>query len=324
MTHISIVGVGGAGSHAARQLRFDDVALSVTDSDRKQLQRVLDALEGAASRGEPRGQTADVVILAMPPGHHAQVASELVNAGVSVVSVSDDLTDAQGLLDLDEKARSNGVSVIAGAGFAPGFTCLLARLASQSLDEVHEIAVSNSGTGGPACARQHHRALKSQGELWLEGQWVAKRGGSGRELVWFPDPLGAMDCYRAALASPRLLQDGFGSANRISARLGATRRDRLTMGLPMLRKPHPDGGPGGVRVEVRGVNASGYHTEVYGAMHHPSAAAGIVSAVSALQIAGGGTHTGAGGLAKMAKEPNEWLRELKRRGLAFAKFSGSA
>ena len=33
---------------------------------------------------------------------------------------------------------------------------------------------------------------------------VERAGGSGRELCWFPDPIGAVDCYRPALPDPLL------------------------------------------------------------------------------------------------------------------------
>ena len=78
------------------------------------------------------------------------------------------------------------------------------------------------------------------------------RGGSGRELVWFPDPVGAADCYRAGLADPVLLHRAFPDVARIESRQAATRRDRLTSRLPMLRPPHAEGLVGAVSVEVRG------------------------------------------------------------------------
>ena len=32
---------------------------------------------------------------------------------------------------------------------------------------------------------------------------MAPIGGTGRELCWFPDPIGGRDCYRAALADAK-------------------------------------------------------------------------------------------------------------------------
>jgi hypothetical protein len=57
--------------------------------------------------------------------------------------------------------------------------------------------------------------------------------------------------------SPLLLQQAFSEVDRISARVSANRRDRLTAWLPMLSPPHREGGVGAVRVEVRGTDAEG-------------------------------------------------------------------
>jgi len=54
-----------------------------------------------------------------------------------------------------------------------------------------------------------------------------------------------------------LLHQSFPEASRITARRSATRRDRGTARLPMLRPPHAEGGVGALRVEVRGVDATG-------------------------------------------------------------------
>ena len=119
-------------------------------------------------------------------------------------------------------------------------------------DHVDEIHVAKVGTGGPSCAAAHHRALGGTALDWRDGEWVTRRAGSGRELCWFPDPIGGEDCYRAALADAVLLAPAFPGIARITARMGANRRDRITSRFPMLRPPHPEGGPGGARVEVRG------------------------------------------------------------------------
>jgi hypothetical protein len=119
------------------------------------------------------------------------------------------------------------------------------------------VHVAVHGTAGPACARQHHRALGGRAVGWQDGSWIERPAGSGRELCWFPEPVGPLDCYRAELAVPLVLLRVFPSATRISVRRSATRRDRLTSRLPMLRQPHPEGGLGALRVEVRGSDDRG-------------------------------------------------------------------
>jgi hypothetical protein len=264
------------------------------------------------------------VILATPAGRHATIAASLVRSGVSVVSTSDDPRDVRRLLDLDAIAVDNGVTVVAGVGLSPGYSCLQALHAAQDFSSVEELSVWTTGTAGPSCARRHHRSLQQAGHVLIDRQWVKKRGGSGRDLTWFPGELGARDCYRGALSEPILLHRLFPGVQRISSRTSATRRDALTRTLPMLRRPHPDGGPGGVRVEVRGLDPEGgYQTQVRGAMVSPSVAAGTVAAVAALEIHSHSPRTGAMGVAEMAADPGPMLAELHRRGLTAARFEGA-
>ena len=193
----------------------------------------------------------DVVVLARG-GPHAIEAAQLVDEGVPVVSVSDDLADVRAMTDLDDRARGTGVPLVVGAGMEPGLTGLLARHLTTTLSACDEIHVAVHGTAGPACARQQHHALRGRAVGYHDGTWIQRPAGSGRELCYFPEPVGPYDCYRAELASPVLLRDAFPEAVRISARVSANRRDRLTAWLPMLSPPHREGGVGAVRVEVRG------------------------------------------------------------------------
>ncbi len=329
MITIGVLGLGATGANVVRQLRptakegLDEREILVHDRDPKR-QRDLVVAVGFAIRGGTSSLSgASVVVLASSSGDHGRQAKFLLDRGVNVVSLSDSPDDVDDLLALDGYAASVQRSVVVGAGFAPGLTCLLARFAGDSLDVVEEIAVSKAGTAGPSCARQHHAALKSEGRDWIEEKWVTRRGGSGRELAWFPGPIGARDCYRGALPSPTLLQRRYPKANRISARVSATRRDRLTSRLPMLRPPHRDGGPGAVRVEVRGRKAGSYETLTYGVMDHPSVAAGTVAAIVALSLSRGDLPHGSFGLSEVP-EPVVLLGELHRRGVKVARFKGTA
>jgi hypothetical protein len=266
---------------------------------------------------------ADVVVLAGPARSHVRAAEVFLRHNHPIVSLADTVPAVRGLLGLDSEARERNVPIVTGAGFAPGLTCVLASHAATWFDAVSEVHVAKVGTGGPACARQHHRALSSRAVDWRDGAWLERRGGSGRELCWFPDPIGAQDCYRAALPDALLLQRAFPAARRITSRVGATRRDRLTAQLPMLWPTHPEGGPGAVRVEVRGTRGSVSDTVVLGAMDRPAVAAGAVAALAALWTGNGRLRrTGSGGLAELV-EPLPFLSALHERGVRAAMFDGS-
>jgi hypothetical protein len=202
---------------------------------------------------------------------------------------------------------------------------VLARFAGATLDVVDEIHVAKAGTGGPACARQHHLALKGVAVDWRDGAWTQRSAGSGRELCWFPDPACGLDCYRAAVSDALLLVPAFPGVARVTARMAATRRDRLTAALPMLRTPHPEGELGAVRVEVRGRRGGQRVVEVLGAIDRPAVAAGAVVAVTAVWAASGRlARPGVGGLAELVGEPGAFLSELARRGVKVAVFDGAA
>jgi saccharopine dehydrogenase-like NADP-dependent oxidoreductase len=323
---IALVGAGAVGARAARQLVSTDTVTSVlvVDPDADQARSVVASLGHEHATVASTANDVDVAVLAAPGDTHRALAASYVNDGVPVVSVADGVDDVRALLDLDDVARRKNVSVVVGAGFSPGLTCVLAAHAAATLDHVDEVHIAKVGTGGPSCAQAHHRALAGEALDWRDGRWVTRRAGSGRELCWFPDPIGGEDCYRAALPDALLLAPAFPGVERITARMGANRRDRITSRFPMLRPPHPEGGPGAARVEVRGRRGAARVVHVLGAMDRPAVAAGTVAALAAVAAASNQLRrTGAGGLAELV-DPLSFLNLLAQRGVKAAVFEGAA
>jgi hypothetical protein len=319
--------MGAVGARAARQLVSTDAVEHVA---------VLSADDGraaAAARSLGEGAHAgpvtpaafdgmDVVVLACTPPHRG-LAEAALERGAHVVSVSDAIGDVRELLDLDAEARERGRTVVVGAGFSPGLSCLLVRHGATAFDAVEEVHVAKAGTGGPECARVHHRSLGGTGVDWRDGVWQRRRGGSGRELVWFPDPVCAQDCYRAALPEALLLAPALPGVLRVTARVAATRRDRLTGRLPMLRRPHPEGVVGAIRFEVRGRRGQVRDAHVLGVIDRPAIAAGTVAAVAAVAAGAGALEgPGAAGLGALVPDPLPFLRDLWERGVRAAAFEG--
>lgn len=323
---VGIVGCGAVGARVARQLVAADTVDQLLLCDpRRDRAAVLAASLGDRARlvGDVREERVDGVVLACDAGRHFALARDLVEAGRFVVSTSDSLEEVRLLQSLALRAEARGTTVLLGAGFAPGLTCVLAALGRRWFDEVEEIHVAKVGTGGPACARAHHQAFRRQTLEWRDGAWMQRHGGSGRELCWFPDPIGGRDCYRAALADPLLLVHAFPGLRRASARVAATRRDRLTMQLPMLTPPHADGGVGAVRVELRGRVGTTTKVEILGAIDRPGVAAGAVAALACQWVLEGRiTGTGSFGLGEVV-EPKAFLSELAARGVRGAVFDGT-
>lgn len=322
-----VVGAGAVGARAARQLQSTDglTALVVLDLVKARADAAAAAIGAPAAAGDwsPEAlEGADVVVLASP-GPHRPAAEAALGRGAHVVSVSDSMRDVRALLELDAEARERALVVAVGAGFGPGLSCVLARHAASGLDTVDEVHVARHGTGGPACARQHHHELAADALDWRDGGWQRRPGGSGRELCWFPDPVGGLDCYRGGLPDALLLVPAFPGVRRVTARVAASRRDRLTSHLPMLRRPHPEGAVGALRVEVRGRRGGATDVRVLGAIDRPAVAAGAVAAVTAAWAADDRlARSGAAGVGELVDEAVPFLHDLARRGVRAAVFEG--
>jgi hypothetical protein len=334
-TGVVVIGAGILGVRTARELltpgadgrsTTERVVLSTA---RRERQRQLGASFGDAVQvlcsADPAPRTGDgigVAIVARAAGQQLDAVREVVDRGHHVVSSSDDPDEVAEILGLADRARRRGVRIVVGATMSPGLSCLLAAHAATLLDHVDELHVARHGAAGPACARQRLRALRGTAAEWRDGAWTRRPGFSGRELDWFPDPVGGLDCYRADLVEPLLLHRAFPGAQRITARLAATRRDRALAPFPVLLPPPVEGGLGAIRVELRGALGGERRSVVYGALDRPAVAGAAVAAVTALRLAAGDVEPGAGGIAELG-DPVGLLRELARRGVRAAAFEGA-
>jgi len=322
---VSVIGLGAVGARAARHLIATDsnVEINVTDRTDGVASHIVGQLGSRARAVGDPFQSLPSVALVAGPCPHAEVVAAFLRRGVAVVSVGDDLRDVRELLDLDALARQHDVPLVVGAAMSPGLSGLFARQLSSRLDTVDEIHVALHGTGGPACARQHHHILAGMALTWHDRKWVERPSGSGRELCWFPEPLGAWDCYRAAMADPVVLVRAFPEADRVSARLSANRRDRLTSRLPMLSPPHQEGGIGGLRVEVRGSRSGERVTLVAGVAERAAIVAALVAATMALAALDGELPSGAVVLGSQELDTVTLLERLDDAGLSLREFVGT-
>ena len=280
---IAVLGAGLVGQRAARVLRDlgVDVVLcsqsrTITDLDDNERLSGIELVTGF----DPATVAADLAILATESMDQVQVAERLIRQGIPVVATADRPLAVRTLWTLDSLAQQHGVPVIVGAGCAPGLSTLMVAKLAEGFDHVDAITTARFGTGGPACAREHHRSMGAGAWEVQDGTGRWARGGSGRTLVWFPEPAGPQDCYRAGLAEPFLLQQAFPDARRIQSVQAATRRDRATARLPMLRPPHAEGLVGAVWVEVRGRTTNGgVEHQVMAASAPQATAAGAISAL---------------------------------------------
>lgn len=322
-----IVGVVGAGVTGSR------VVAHLAAAGRRVA--VFDVLHGAAVAATRRVggvvvdsvrdlEVCDVIALCSP-APHAELSAEFLRAGTPVVSIGDDLDDLRLMMAFGDIAQRHHAALVMGAGMAPGLSGLLAHYAAAQLERVDELHVAIHGTAGPACARQHHHALGSTALGWHDGEWIEPVGGSGRDLVWFPEPVESNDCYRAALGDPLLLHRAYPEVSRISARVSATRRDRLTARLPMLTPPHASGDLGAIRVEARGSGPSGERlTTIAGAAAPTADLAAAVCSAAVEQVLSGAVAAGVHGTADPSVDPVALLHRATQLGVRVQEFTGIA
>ena len=325
---IGIIGAGLVGTHVTDALvARGQVQLMVNDTNAAASRRLSIRAGSGASKVQVVSTnemfSANVVVLACP-GLHAKAARKLLEAGVSVVSCSDDLDDTLAMLDLDAIATQARQTLVVGATMSPGLSGVLVRTMSTRFSSVDEAHIAIHGTAGPACAQQHHRALAGQSIGWHDGDWLRRPAGSGRELCWFPDPVGPRDCYRAELADPVAIHQALPELLRVTVRMSANRRDRLTARLPMLTPPHAEGGIGALRVEVRGWRDDARHVEVVGIADRVAHIAGLVAATAARKVIGGELASGVRVLGDEDSPNVAMLNDIVEDGLRIQEFVGSA
>lgn len=324
---IGIIGAGITGSRLVEQLA-GTAPLAIHDRNPERAARLAalhrSAGQPVASVGRSDLLGCDVVVVACA-APHANLAKALVEGGSHVVSLSDDLTDVVAMLNRSRETAARRRTMVVGAAASPGLTTLLVRQLSASFDSIDEVHVAVHGTGGPDCARQHHRALSGDALGWHDGEWLRRPGGSGRELCWFPEPVGPYDCYRSEMADPIILRRAFPQLQRISARTSATRRDRLTARLPMLAPPNAEGGMGAIRVEVRGHRGVAREVVVAGVAERLAQIAAIVAAGTACQLhLEPGSFALGGQVLGEPDVPNDAiLAAVKGSGLRIHRFVGS-
>lgn len=339
-----VLGAGQVGTRAARYaVETAGVARVLVGDRRPDAAASAAANAGAActsrpwSPGAPIPDGAAAVACALPGPVAVAAAQASIAAGVPFVACADGDETISALLDLGDEAASAGAVVVAGAGLAPGLAEVLAVHAAGTFDIVDTARVARSGVAGKACGQAAAVARSGSVEEWVDGAWSRQRGGSGAELIWFPDPVGGAECARAASGDALLLVrciEGLRTARSLAAGLPGAGGllGALPMRLPSLRtRPWrlDDEAWAGVWVEVRGARAGRRDVVVYGGVDRMASAAGAVLAVTAAWLGGvdlplgDRPSPGAYGLGEVV-EPIGFLAELAERGVKAACFEGTA
>ena len=281
-----------------------------------------------------RANDLDVLISCVPDDEQLEMVETAVDAGVHVVSLADSRESIRSLMDLDGPARASGVAVVAGAAVSPGLGVLLAAHASALFSVVESVAIGVTGTGGPECVSRRTRALKAESMEWREGEWVHYVGSPGSELLWFPDPIGSIDCGRGDFSETMLLHRRFPDAVNLSVKAASPQR------VGRRRGPRGVATLASVRVEVQGVmlrDDSGVPdggaarsgvprseaaTVVYGLVGPTDLCSAVLAIAAARRIAAEPGVAGAGSLADFVS-PREALGALSASGIHPLAYDGN-
>ena len=332
MTTVLLEGLGAVGVRTARQL-VDTPGVDSLLISARSAARAVEAASALGDRAEavelrpddPIPAGVDAVVAALPSSLVAGRAERALTAGVPFAATAEDADDISAVLELDGAARKSGLLIAPGCGLAPGLADVLARHAADALDSVDEIDVARAGSAGPASTAAVRRALREPVREWRDGDWREERRPN-RELVWFPDPIGARECAPVTVGSALLVR-AFPDVHRVTTRLAEPLGRRVTW----ARRRGLDEGWGSTRVEVWGWRGQTRESMVYGVIDRTAIAAGTVLALTAARLAGAapglaarsGPAAGVHGLAALV-EPVPFLAELARRGVKAAVFEGVA
>lgn len=151
---LSAGSIAGKVAHLLAPLGLHD-ELVIADLDLTKADALARSLGGTAARFDASDPAsirsvitgADVVFNAVGPFYRfgMPIIRAAIECGVHYVDVCDEYDVAEQLVraaDLDEAARTAGVTVIFGMGYAPGITSLIGRWAAESLDSTHSIDVT--------------------------------------------------------------------------------------------------------------------------------------------------------------------------------------
>lgn len=293
----------------------------------------------------------DVVANALGPFYlfEVPVARAAIAAGTHYVSICDDYDAAEAVLGLDEEARNRGVTIVTGAGWTPGLTNLLALKGMQQLEETDEVhiawAAAFAGVEGFASIPHTIHAFTGSVPTYEDGTRKLVRAGSGKQVVYFPDPLGPVTVYHCGHPEPVTLphfvpglktvtlrggvvEGLLNSVVMILARMNAMRdhrrRERVLKALRPLaagltRVLWPRVSPlAGAHVRLHGRHAGRQAEITMAVTGRMGELTGIPHAVITLMV-GRGEVSRPGVIAPEAKggpDPDRFLREVEARGLA--------
>lgn len=272
-------------------------------------------------------------------------AEAAIDAGCPYVSLCDDYDAAQAVLQLNDKAKAAGVTVLTGLGWTPGMSNILAKRAASELDQVLEINIawggSASDSDGFAVILHTLHIFTGYVPSFSDGKHIQVAAGSGKERVRFPQPVGEVNVFHLGHPEPVTLPRAFPGIKAVTLkgglsedflnslasllgtlRLTNTAQKRQNLGkllkpiLPTLGKIGKPANPcSAIRVDAIGLKNGKRSKVTYGAADHMNNLTGVPMAIGAVLL---GSHqiTASGVVApEDCIDPSLFIRELAKRNI---------
>jgi saccharopine dehydrogenase (NAD+, L-lysine-forming) len=239
MTKIIVLGgAGGIASQIVRELAVEPKVTSITiaEVDMEAAEQLASELGDKVSAVRVKFHDPSTMVEVIR-GHDAAVNNSgpfchyevpitqaAIEAGVPCLSLCDDPDAAQAVQALDKAAKSAGVSVLIGMGWAPGLAGLLVR---KGLDELGQVDIVQVAWAKHVSTAQRYDAIKDLARLFSKevmglqyGRKVYIKGGSDKESVLFPPPVGLVNCYHVGYPAPLGLVHGRESVDTVQVKGG--------------------------------------------------------------------------------------------------------
>jgi saccharopine dehydrogenase-like NADP-dependent oxidoreductase len=320
----------------------DDRRVSAVWVDANDPQSLVDAIRGH-----------DVAASGIGPFYRYErpVAQAAIDAGVPYVSLCDDYDAVQAVLQLNDLARTAGVTVLTGLGWTPGLSNLLARKAADQLDQVEEINVawasSASDSEGFAVILHTMHIFTGQVPSRLYGWSVDVAAGTGKEAILFPPPVGVVNCYHVGHPEPVTLPRLYSGVQTVTlkgglseqplndlaiwlARLGLTNTPAKKQALGRLIKAllpalsqlgQPPEPCSAVRVDVVGFADGKQQRISYAAAAHMTELTALPLAIGALMLARGEIDSPGVVAPEECVDPERFFAELEGLGIEIHEMS---